>query len=145
MPAALLQREARQLDAAGRRMFASCSASLRSINTSCVLARFSHPLWDCVKSLPSLPEDALTALTPLIRDGQQFARITVRAGMDTTDSVGRLMAVSVAIHRRGWLVPSNFSATVQDALLDMLFDGKSLFGAHADSALRCFRDSHGRD
>ncbi|KAJ1165641.1 hypothetical protein NDU88_006060 [Pleurodeles waltl] len=53
------------------------------------------------------------------------------------------MAASVAIRRRAWLSPTNFSAPLRDALLDVPFDGKSLFGAHADSALRRFRDSHG--
>ncbi|KAJ1159976.1 hypothetical protein NDU88_000479 [Pleurodeles waltl] len=95
--------------------------------------------------LPSLPEDARSALTPLIRDGQETARITVRTGIDSTDSVGRLMAASAAICRRAWLSPSNFSAPVRNALLDMTFDGKSLLGVHADSALRCFLDSHGSD
>ncbi|KAJ1122167.1 hypothetical protein NDU88_000671 [Pleurodeles waltl] len=98
IPPVLPHREARQLDAAGRCMFASSRATLRSINTSCVLAHFSHGLWDSVGHLfPSLHEDACTALMPLIRDSQQATRITVLTGMDTTDSVGRLMVGSIVI------------------------------------------------
>ncbi|KAJ1120487.1 hypothetical protein NDU88_008652 [Pleurodeles waltl] len=136
-------RDSRQLDAAGRRILASSSVALCYTDTSCVLTRFSHTLWDSMERLlPSLSEDVRTALTPLIRDGQQAARLTVRSGVDSTDSIGRVMAASVALHRRAWLSASNFSSPVRDALLNMPFDGKSLFGAHADSALRRFRDSH---
>ncbi|KAJ1175772.1 hypothetical protein NDU88_001057 [Pleurodeles waltl] len=37
------------------------------------------------------------------------------------------------------------ASIVRDALLDIPFDGKSLFGLHADSALHRFCDSHGGD
>ncbi|KAJ1150915.1 hypothetical protein NDU88_003702 [Pleurodeles waltl] len=65
--------------------------------------------------------------------------------MDSTDSTGRVMAASIAIHHRAWLAASNFSPPVRDALLDMPLYDKSLFGAHVEYALHRFRDSHGGD
>ncbi|KAJ1097509.1 hypothetical protein NDU88_002627 [Pleurodeles waltl] len=143
-PPTSLHRDSRQLDTAGRCFFSSSSAALHSTNNFCVLSCFSKAPWDSVKCLlPSLSGDVCPALTSLIRDGQQAARLGVRSSMDSAYSIGHFMADSVAIHRRAWLAASNFSSPVRDALLDMPFDGKSLFGTHADSALRRFCDSHG--
>ncbi|KAJ1170235.1 hypothetical protein NDU88_002116 [Pleurodeles waltl] len=95
-------RDSRQLDAA-----------LRSTNTSRVLSHFSHALWDSVECLlSSISDNVRPALMSLIRDGQQDARLAVRAGMDSTDSIGQIMVASVAIRRRAWLAASNFSSPV---------------------------------
>ncbi|KAJ1210867.1 hypothetical protein NDU88_006229 [Pleurodeles waltl] len=136
-------RDSTQLDAAGRCIFTSSSAALRSTNTSCVLARLSHAHWDSVEHLlPLLSDDVPPILKSLLKDGQQAARLAIRSGMDSTGSIGRIMAASVAICRRAWLAASNFLSLVRNALLVMPFDGKLLFGVHTDSAVRHFCDSH---
>ncbi|KAJ1164646.1 hypothetical protein NDU88_005080 [Pleurodeles waltl] len=133
IPPVTQERETKQLDTSGMSIFASSSLAVRSTNTSCVLACFFYILWDAVESiLPSLTDEARTALTPFVCDSQQAAKLSVRCGMDTTDSVGLIMASSVALRSKTWLRSSNFSEAEQDMLLEMPLDGKSLFSSHAD-------------
>ncbi|KAJ1117090.1 hypothetical protein NDU88_005290 [Pleurodeles waltl] len=72
--------------------------------------------------LPSLSEEAHIALLVLIQDGQQAAKLTVRSGMDTSDFVGRLMAASVAIHRRACCSsPLDFGLAPKELFLQIIY------------------------
>ncbi|KAJ1083122.1 hypothetical protein NDU88_003282 [Pleurodeles waltl] len=91
--------------------------------------------------LPAVPGEAWTILSQAITDGRDGAKFMIRCGLDTTDSLGRLVASAVALRRYAWLRTSGFSGDVQQSLMDMPFDGTRLFGDKADLALKHFKDS----
>ncbi|KAJ1198716.1 hypothetical protein NDU88_002555 [Pleurodeles waltl] len=141
-PSAPPDRESKRLDQLGKKMFSSSSLALRSVNTSCLLGRYSHTLWDMVAQvLPQVPEGVRDTLTQAVKDGRDAAKFTIRCGLDTTDSLGRAISSSVALRRHAWLRSTGFSGDVQPNLMDMPFDGSRLFGEKADSALERFKDS----
>lgn len=64
-----------------------------------------------------------------------MAQFSIRLALDTTDSVSRAMARSVALRRHAWLRYGGFPENVQERLRDLPFDGDALFDSHADSAV----------
>ena len=88
--------------------------------------------------LPTVTEDAQAILFQAVMDRRDAVKFTVRCGLETTDSLGRVIASSVALHHHAWLRSTGFSGDVQASLMDMPFDGSHLFGEKAKcwSALR---------
>ncbi|KAJ1087665.1 hypothetical protein NDU88_000832 [Pleurodeles waltl] len=99
-------------------------------------------MWDTVAQvLPLIPEEARAIVSQAVADWRDAAKLTIRCGLDTTDSLGRSVATTVALRRHAWLRTSGFSGDVQQSLMDMPFDGTRLFGDKADSALERFKES----
>ena len=86
-------------------------------------------------SVSTVPKEGRAILTQAMMDGREAAKFTIRCGLDTTDSLGRDIASSVALRRHAWLRSTGFSGDVQASLMDMPFDGSCLFGDEADSVL----------
>ncbi|KAJ1124673.1 hypothetical protein NDU88_003122 [Pleurodeles waltl] len=77
--------------------------------------------------LPQIPEEARATVSQSVNDGRDAAKFTIRYGLDTTNSLGRLVATTVALRRHAWLCTFRFSGDVQQSLMDMSFDGSRLF------------------
>lgn len=109
-----------------------------------MFARATSALWDSVELLlPSLPKGPRADLLQLIRDSRDMAQFSIQSAMDTTDSVGRAMASSVALRLHAWLCDGSFPENVREQLRDLPFDGAHLFDEHADSAVqRLFSGFH---
>lgn len=56
--------------------------------------------------------------------------------MDMASLGFRQLAGAAVLRRQGWLKSTNFCPEVQSKILDMPFDGDSLFGKHVDEALQ---------
>lgn len=122
-------------------MFSSASLGLRSVNTACLLGRYTHSMWDTVAQvMPQCPETWAT-LSHALAEGRDAAKFAIWCGLDSTDSLGKASSTSVAMRRYAWLRSTGFSGDVQSTLLDMPFDGRRLFGDKADSALKRFKES----
>lgn len=124
-------RDSKKLD-----QFSSVSMALKSTNATCLLGRYIHALMDSAKLLLSkLPEEDRGNFSEVLADTQAAARQVIQSGLDTVDSVARVMGSSVVSRRQAWLKSSGFSPDVQATLLDLPFNGSGLFGEKEDSAL----------
>ncbi|KAJ1140862.1 hypothetical protein NDU88_007200 [Pleurodeles waltl] len=97
-PSTPLDRESKRLDQFGKKMFSSSSLALRSVNTTCLLDCYTHYLWDrFVQVLSQIPEEAHAIIFQAVTDGKDAGKFTIRCGVDTTISLGRSVATTVAL------------------------------------------------
>lgn len=135
-------RDSKKMEQSAKKIFSSSSMALKSTNTICLLGRYLHALMDSAKHLaPKLPEEERDNFMEVLTDAQAASKQVIQSGLDTADSVARIMGSSIASRRQAWLRSSNFSPDVQATLVDLPFDGSRLFGEKADSALQRFKDS----
>ncbi|KAJ1142168.1 hypothetical protein NDU88_008495 [Pleurodeles waltl] len=77
--------------------------------------------------LLQIPEEARTIISQAA-DGRIATKFTIRCGLDTTDSLGRSVASTVAFLHHTWLRKCGFSGDAQQTLIDIVFDGTRHFG-----------------
>ena len=86
-------------------------------------------------------EEVLAILTQAMIDGRVTAKFTIQCGLDTTNSLGRAICSTLALHLHGCLRSTVFFRDVQVALMDIPLDGSRLFSDKADPALERFKES----
>ncbi|KAJ1100807.1 hypothetical protein NDU88_005882 [Pleurodeles waltl] len=87
------------------------------------------------------PDEAWAIISQAFAYGRDTAKFMIHCGLDTTDSLGKLVASTVAFRHHAWLRTSGFLGVVQQSLMDMPFDGTRFFRDKADLALEHFKES----
>lgn len=135
-------RDSKKMEQSAKKIFSSSCMALKSTNTACLLGRYLHALMDSAKQLaPKLQEEERDNFMEVLTGAQAASKQVILPGLDTADSVARIMGSSIASRRQAWLRSSNFSPDDQATLVVLPFDGSRLFGEKADSALQRFKDS----
>lgn len=130
-------REGRRLDGIGKRFTTTAGASVRASNALAILARYDRQLWSDIASyLDMLPEDKIQEARKILAEGERSASEIIDISMDIASLGFRQLAGAAVLRRQGWLKSTNFRPEVQSKILDMPFDGDSLFGRHVDEALQ---------
>ncbi|KAH1165998.1 hypothetical protein KIL84_015170 [Mauremys mutica] len=135
-------KDARRLDAFGRKVYSLASFQLRVANHQSLLSQYDFHLWGSLpKFEPLLPEWDKKDFKALVEEGAATVKMTLQAASDTADTAARSMASMISMRRALWLLLSGLSAKVQSLMRDLLFDGKALFAIQMDVHLHGMKES----
>ncbi|KAJ1169217.1 hypothetical protein NDU88_001123 [Pleurodeles waltl] len=129
-------KESRKFDAAGKRVAAQAANQWRIANSQALLARYDRAHWDEMQHLiEHLPKDFQNRAKQVVEEGQTISNNQIRSSMDAADTAARTINTSVTIRRHAWLRTSGFKPEIQQAVLNMPFNEKELFGPEVDTAI----------
>ncbi|KAJ1126111.1 hypothetical protein NDU88_004520 [Pleurodeles waltl] len=89
--------------------------------------------------LDLLPEDVKVEAKKVLQEGERIAAEIIDSAIDISLTGFRQLAGAAVLRRQGWLKSTSFRPEVQSRVLDMPFDGESLFGKHVDDMLQAIK------
>ncbi|KAJ1208994.1 hypothetical protein NDU88_004373 [Pleurodeles waltl] len=129
-------KESRKFDAAGKRVAVQAANQWRIANSQALLARYDRAHWDEMQHLiEHLPKEMQKRAKQVVEEGQNISNNQIRSSMDAADTAARTINTSVTIRRHAWLRTSGFKPEIQQAVLNMPFNEKELFGPEVDTAI----------
>ncbi|KAJ1185206.1 hypothetical protein NDU88_002000 [Pleurodeles waltl] len=129
-------KESRKFDAAGKRVAVQAANQWRIANSQALLARYDRAHWDEMQHLiEHLPKELQKRAKQVVEEGQNISNNQIRSSMDAADTAARTINTSVTIRRHAWLRTSGFKPEIQQAVLNMPFNEKQLFGPEVDTAI----------
>ncbi|XP_078523024.1 uncharacterized protein LOC144792043 [Lissotriton helveticus] len=129
-------KEGRRLDAIGKKFSANAAASIKAANSLAILARYDRQMWsDLSEYLDLFPEDHQQEVRRIVLEGERAASEIIDCALDISNTNFRQLSGAAVLRRQGWLRATTFRPEVQTKILDMAYDGDSLFGKHIDDAL----------
>ncbi|KAJ1161729.1 hypothetical protein NDU88_002210 [Pleurodeles waltl] len=129
-------KESRKFDAAGKRVAAQTANQWRITNSQALLARYDRAHWDEMQHLiEHLPKEFHKRAQQVVEEGQSISNNQIRSAMDAADTAARTVNTAVTIRRHAWLRTSGFKPEIQQAVLNMPFNGQQLFGPEVDTAI----------
>ncbi|KAJ1093052.1 hypothetical protein NDU88_006161 [Pleurodeles waltl] len=129
-------KESRKFDVAGKRVAAQAVNQWRIANSQALLARYDRAHWDEMQHLiEHLPKDFQKRAQQVVEGGQGISNNQIRSAMDAADTAARTVNTAVTIRRHAWLRTSGFKPEIQQAVLNMPFNGQQLFGPEVDTAI----------
>ena len=109
---------------------------IKTANALVILGHDDCQMWrDIAPLLELIPEDKREMARAIRKEGQLTSTFIIDAGMDATNAAFRQLAGGAVLRRQGWLKSTAFRPEVQSKILDMPFDGLTLFSKHVDDAL----------
>ncbi|KAJ1212012.1 hypothetical protein NDU88_007358 [Pleurodeles waltl] len=129
-------KESRKFDAAGKRVASQAANQWRIANSQALLARYDRAHWDEMQLLiDHLPQEYQKRAQQIVEEGQTISNNQIRSSMDAADTAARTVNTAVTIRRHAWLRTSGFKPEIQQAVLNMPFNEKQLFGPEVDTAI----------
>ncbi|KAJ1189935.1 hypothetical protein NDU88_006677 [Pleurodeles waltl] len=129
-------KESRKFDAAGKRVAAQAANQWQIANSQALLARYDRAHWDEMQHfIEHLPKEFQKRAQQVVEEGQSISNNQIRSAMDAADTAARTVNTAVTIRRHAWLRTSGFKPEIQQAVLNMPFNGQQLFGPEVDTAI----------
>ncbi|KAJ1080692.1 hypothetical protein NDU88_000886, partial [Pleurodeles waltl] len=75
----------------------------------------------------------------ILQEGERTSEEIIDCTLDIASTGFRQLAGAAVLRRQGWLKATSFRPEVQSRILDMPYDGESLFGKHVDDALQAIK------
>lgn len=133
-------REGQRLDLIGKKFSMMAAASIRAANSLAIIGRYDRQMWSDMAGLIDLiPEDHQQEARKILLEGERAASETIDCALDIANTNFRQLAGAAVLRRQGWLKATMFRPEVQTKILDMAYDGESLFGKHIDEALQAIK------
>lgn len=135
-------KDMKQLDLFGRKVYSSATLSLWMANYAVLLANHSFDNYaKLVPLLEHLPEGKREVLKAVVQEGYTASRTALHIALDMVDTAARTTATSVVMSRASLLhqaaVPKDLLSKVQD----LPFDRQNLFSDKTDQVLHSGKDS----
>ncbi|KAJ1157445.1 hypothetical protein NDU88_010157 [Pleurodeles waltl] len=128
-------KESRKFDAAGKSVAAQAANQWRIANSQ-ALSRYDRAHWDEMQHfIEHLPKEFQKRAQQVVEEGQSISNNQIRSAMDAVDTAARTVNTAVTIRRHAWLRTSGFNPEIQQAVLNMPFNGLQLFGLEVDTAI----------
>ncbi|KAJ1124101.1 hypothetical protein NDU88_002563 [Pleurodeles waltl] len=122
--------------AAGKRVAAQAANQWRIANSQALLARYDRAHWDEMQHfIEHLPKEFQKRAQQVVEEGQSISNNQICSAMDAADTAARTVNTAVTIRRHAWLRTSGFKPVIQQAMLNMPFNGQQLFGPEVDTAI----------
>ncbi|KAJ1173375.1 hypothetical protein NDU88_005211 [Pleurodeles waltl] len=129
-------KESQKFNAAGKRVAAQAANQWRIANSQALLARYDRAHWDEMQHfIEHLPKEFQKRAQQIVEEGQTISNNQIRSAMDSADTAARTVNAAVTIRRHAWLRTSGFKPEIQQAVLNMPFNGQQLFGPEVDTAI----------
>ncbi|KAJ1079866.1 hypothetical protein NDU88_000098 [Pleurodeles waltl] len=129
-------KESRKFDAAGKRVAAQAANQWRIANSQALLARYDRAHWDEMQHfIEHLPKEFQKRAQQVVEEGPRISNNQIRSAMDAADTAARTVNTAVTIRRPALLRTSGFKPEIQQAVLNMPFNGQQLFGPEVDTAI----------
>lgn len=75
----------------------------------------------------------------ILQEGERISAENIDCAVDVSSTGFRKLAGAAVLRRQGWLKATSFRQEVQTKIIDMPYDGESLFGHHIDEALQTLK------
>ncbi|EMP24372.1 hypothetical protein UY3_18610, partial [Chelonia mydas] len=135
-------KDSRQLDLLGRKVYASSTLQFRIATYSAVLAKYDHKNYNkFMDFIDHIPEDKKQQITAIVSEGQILSRTALQAALDVANIAARSTATAVVMRRGSWLSSSSFPRKFQSTIEDLPFDGDKLFASTTNDVLHSMKDS----
>ncbi|KAJ1170443.1 hypothetical protein NDU88_002320 [Pleurodeles waltl] len=129
-------KESRKFDAAGKGVASQAANQWRIANSQALLARYDGAHWDEMKDIiQHLPKDQQKRAQQILEEWQAITNNQIRSALDSANTAARTINTAVTIRRHAWLRSSGFKPEIQQAILNMPFNEKQLFGPEVDTAI----------
>lgn len=129
-------KEGRRLDLIGKKFSTMAAASIKAANSLAIIGRYDRQMWsDFAEFIDLIPEDRRQEARKILLEGERAASEVIDCALDVANVGFRQLASAAVLRRQGWLRATSFRPEVQTKILDMPYDGESLFGKHIDDAL----------
>lgn len=131
-------REGRRLDAIGRKFSTMAATTVRAANSLAILGRYDRQMWSDIA--PLIPEPSKAEALLILQEGERISS-EIDCAVDISPTGFRQLAGAAVLGQQGWLKATSFRQEVQMKILNMPYDGESLFGQHVDEALQMIKDT----
>lgn len=109
-------------------------------NSLAILCRYDRQMWsDISPYINMLPEPSKAEALRILQEGEQASAEIIDSAMDVASTGFRQLAGAAVLRQQGWLKSTSFCQEVQTKVMDIPFDGESLFGQHVDNALQAIK------
>ncbi|KAJ1133827.1 hypothetical protein NDU88_000301 [Pleurodeles waltl] len=133
-------KEGRRLDNIGKRFSSMSAITVRAANSLAILGRYDRQMWsDMQPFLDLIPENKQAEARKILQEGERTSEEIIDCALDIASTGFRQLAGAAVLRRQGWLKATSFRPEVQSRILDMPYDGESLFGKHVDDALQAIK------
>ncbi|XP_078510507.1 uncharacterized protein LOC144770093 [Lissotriton helveticus] len=133
-------KEGRRLDLIGKKFSTMAAASIRAANSLAIIGRYDRQMWsEMAVFMELIPEDKRQEARKILMEGERAAAESIDCALDIANTNFRQLAGAAVLRRQGWLKATTFRPEVQLKVLDMAYDGESLFGKHVDEALQTIK------
>ncbi|KAJ1148088.1 hypothetical protein NDU88_000929 [Pleurodeles waltl] len=133
-------KEGRRLDNIGKKFSSVTAVTVKAANSLAILGRYDRQMWaDMSAFLDLLPEDVKVEAKKVLQEGERVSAEIIDSAIDISLTGFRQLAGAAVLRRQGWLKATSFRPEVQSRVLDMPFDGESLFGKHVDDMLQAIK------
>lgn len=124
------------MDLLGKKFSSTAAASIRAANALAIIGRYDRQMWNDIAGLINLvPEDQREDARKILLEGERAASETIDCALDIANTSFRKLPGAAVLRHKGWLKATPFRPEVQTKILDMAYDGDSLFGKHINDAL----------
>ncbi|XP_075783180.1 uncharacterized protein LOC106732083 [Pelodiscus sinensis] len=137
-----IDKEAKKLDAFGRKVYTSATLLLRIANYTALLANHS---FDSITKLTELSQRSSETdrelLRSILKEGYACSKANLQIAMDIADTAARGVATAVSMRRSSWLATAAVPKELHSKVEDLPFDKIKLFAEKTDEILHTGKDS----
>lgn len=132
-------REGRRLDLIGKKFSTMAAASIKAASSLAIGCYDRQMYSDFAGFIDFIPEDRRQEARKILLEGERAASEVIDCALDIANTNFQQLAGAAVLRCQGWLKATSFRPEVQTKILDMAYDGESLFGKQIDAALLAIR------
>ncbi|XP_069059791.1 uncharacterized protein [Pleurodeles waltl] len=129
-------KEAKSLDAIGKRIYQAGGLGLKEANAAAIINRYHQYLWSQLSEIvEAVPEEEKAKVLEVQKEGLAVVSSSTQAAHDQADVSARTMATGILKRRRVWFGISGIPPQVENKVLDLPFDGSNLFHSSTEDVI----------
>ncbi|XP_078497668.1 uncharacterized protein LOC144754027 [Lissotriton helveticus] len=130
------EKDSKLMDSFGRKVCNTSASYMKVARVSALLGRYDRSLWDSLtRFTEKLPKEDRQDFVEILQEGGVIANQVISAAADATDLAAHGYSHGICSRRSAWLRLTGLKPDAQKKILNLPFNGTSLFGSHADDEM----------